>query len=139
VFNYDLPKFPEDYVHRIGRTGRAGRNGVAVSLVNHAEGMHVKRIERFTKQPIPIDVVEGYEPKKTAAPARSARKPGGWRPGDNRTGPARPAGSGNGNGGGRSFGGKPAGSGGPRKEGGGGYKGAGARSDGGARRSYGDR
>ncbi|MEO8170890.1 MAG: DEAD/DEAH box helicase, partial [Oxalobacteraceae bacterium] len=49
VFNYDLPKFPEDYVHRIGRTGRAGRNGVAVSLVNHAEGMNVKRIERFTK------------------------------------------------------------------------------------------
>jgi len=141
VFNYDLPKFPEDYVHRIGRTGRAGRNGVAISLVNHAEGMHVKRIERFTKQPIPIDVVEGYEPKKTAAPARAARKPGGWRPGDNRSGPARPAGNGNGNGGGRSFGGKPAGSGGPRKEGGGGgYKGTGARSsDGGARRSYGDR
>jgi len=137
VFNYDLPKFPEDYVHRIGRTGRAGRNGVAVSLVNHAEGMHVKRIERFTKQPIPVDVVEGYEPKKTAAPARAARKPGGWRPGDNRSGAARP---GNGNGGGRSFGGKPAGSGGPRKEGGGGgYKGTGARSDSGARRSYGDR
>src|SRR5450830_1866581 len=142
VFNYDLPKFPEDYVHRIGRTGRAGRNGVAVSLVNHAEGMHVKRIERFTKQPIPVDVVEGYEPKKTAAPARTARKPGGWRPGDNRSSPPRSAGNGAGNGGGRSFGGKPAGSGGPRKEGGGGggsYKGGGARSDGGARRSYGDR
>ena len=44
VFNYDLPKFPEDYVHRIGRTGRAGRNGIAVSLVNHAESMNVKRI-----------------------------------------------------------------------------------------------
>jgi hypothetical protein len=41
VFNYDLPKFPEDYVHRIGRTGRAGRQGTAVSLVNHAEGVHV--------------------------------------------------------------------------------------------------
>ncbi|HVE53621.1 MAG TPA: DEAD/DEAH box helicase, partial [Ramlibacter sp.] len=53
VFNYDLPKFPEDYVHRIGRTGRAGRNGLAISLVNHAEGMNVKRIERFTKQLIP--------------------------------------------------------------------------------------
>ncbi len=64
VFNYDLPKCPEDYVHRIGRTGRAGRNGIAVSLVNHAEGVHVKRIERFTKQPIPVDVIEGYEPKK---------------------------------------------------------------------------
>ena len=39
VVNYDLPKFPEDYVHRIGRTGRAGRNGLAISLVNHAENM----------------------------------------------------------------------------------------------------
>jgi superfamily II DNA/RNA helicase len=54
VVNYDLPKFPEDYVHRIGRTGRAGRNGLAISLVNHAEGMNVKRIERFTKQLIPV-------------------------------------------------------------------------------------
>ncbi len=83
VFNYDLPKFPEDYVHRIGRTGRAGRQGLAVSLVNHAEGVHVKRIERFTKQSIPVDVVEGFEPKKSAAPA--ARRPG-WRPGDGRGG-----------------------------------------------------
>jgi superfamily II DNA/RNA helicase len=87
VFNYDLPKFPEDYVHRIGRTGRAGRHGIAVSLVNHAEGVHVKRIERFTKQPIPVDVVEGYEPKKAAAPARRP----GWRPGDGRGGkPGKP-------------------------------------------------
>lgn len=84
VFNYDLPKFPEDYVHRIGRTGRAGRNGVAVSLVNHAEGVHVKRIERFTKQIIPIEVVEGFEAKRSAAP-RPPAKPGGWRPGDGRT------------------------------------------------------
>ena len=86
VFNYDLPKFPEDYVHRIGRTGRAGRNGVAVSLVNHAEGINVKRIERFTKQLIPVDVIEGFEPKKSAVASRStARKPGGWKPGDART------------------------------------------------------
>ncbi len=82
VVNYDLPKFPEDYVHRIGRTGRAGRNGLAISLVNHAEGMNVRRIERFTKQTIPVDVVEGFEPKR-AAPARSASRPG-WKPGDGR-------------------------------------------------------
>jgi superfamily II DNA/RNA helicase len=80
VFNYDLPKFPEDYVHRIGRTGRAGRNGSAISLVNHAENMHVRRIERFTKQTIPVEVVEGFEPKRAAAP-RSAARPG-WKPGD---------------------------------------------------------
>ncbi|QOY96147.1 DEAD/DEAH box helicase [Massilia sp. UMI-21] len=82
VVNYDLPKFPEDYVHRIGRTGRAGRNGLAISLVNHAEGMNVKRIERFTKQSIPVDVVEGFEPKRSA-PTRSASRPG-WKPGDGR-------------------------------------------------------
>ncbi|WP_409267723.1 DEAD/DEAH box helicase [Massilia sp. BHUDP2] len=84
VVNYDLPKFPEDYVHRIGRTGRAGRNGLAISLVNHAENMNVRRIERFTKQTIPVDVVEGFEPKR-AAPTRSASRPG-WKPGDGRNG-----------------------------------------------------
>jgi superfamily II DNA/RNA helicase len=138
VFNYDLPKFPEDYVHRIGRTGRAGRKGLAISLVNHAEGMHVKRIERFTKQLIPVDVIEGFEPKKTAsAPRSAARKPGGWKPGDNR----KPGGGGFGNSkpGQRSFS-KPAGAGtgaAPRKEGSGGYKGN-RSSEGGARRSFGD-
>jgi superfamily II DNA/RNA helicase len=82
VFNYDLPKFPEDYVHRIGRTGRAGRNGIAVSLVNHAENMLVRRIERLTRQPIPVEVIEGFEPKR-AAPSRTASRPG-WKPGDGR-------------------------------------------------------
>ncbi len=128
VINYDLPKFPEDYVHRIGRTGRAGRNGLAVSLVNHAENMLIKRIERFTKQSIPVDVIEGFEPKKSAAPARSARKPSGWKPGAGRNGAGSGAGAKPGQ---RTFS-KPNA---PRNEGG--YKG---RSQGdGARRSYGDR
>ncbi len=83
VFNYDLPKFPEDYVHRIGRTGRAGRSGIAVSLVHHAEGIHVKRIERFTKQAIPVDVVPGHEPKRAPAPRKP--KPAGWKPGQGRS------------------------------------------------------
>jgi len=125
VVNYDLPKFPEDYVHRIGRTGRAGRNGQAISLVNHAENINIKRIERFTKQLIPIDVVEGFEPKKTASAPRSTRKPGSWKPGDNRGG-SKP--------GQRTFS-KP---GAPRKDGGGFGKGA-RTGDSGARRSYGDR
>jgi superfamily II DNA/RNA helicase len=131
VFNYDLPKFPEDYVHRIGRTGRAGRNGIAVSLVNHAEGVNVKRIERFTKQLIPVDIIEGFEPKKTASSSRPGHKPGGWKPGDNRGNASKP--------GQRTFS-KP--NAGPRKEGttGGGYKGANARSgESGARRAFGDR
>ena len=82
VFNFDLPKSPEDYVHRIGRTGRAGRNGLAISLVHHAEIRNVKNIERFTKQDIPVDVVAGHEPKRTtsAAPRKS-----NWKPGDNRS------------------------------------------------------
>ncbi|WP_296944743.1 DEAD/DEAH box helicase [uncultured Massilia sp.] len=88
VVNYDLPKFPEDYVHRIGRTGRAGRNGIAVSLVNHAESLNVRRIERFTKQTIPVDVVEGFEPKRAPAP-RSATRPG-WKPGDGRNAHGKP-------------------------------------------------
>lgn len=64
VINYDLPKFAEDYVHRIGRTGRAGRNGIAISLVNHADHIAVRRIERYTKQSIPVEIVEGHEPTK---------------------------------------------------------------------------
>ncbi|MFC0132341.1 RNA helicase [Massilia eurypsychrophila] len=127
VFNYDLPKFPEDYVHRIGRTGRAGRNGLAISLVNHAEGMNVKRIERFTKQLIPVNVVEGFEPKRTASAPRSAARPGGWKPGDNRAAAAKP--------GQRTFS-KPNA---PRSGEGGGYKGSNPRSTDGARRSYGER
>jgi superfamily II DNA/RNA helicase len=139
VFNYDLPKFPEDYVHRIGRTGRAGRNGHAVSLVNHAEGMNVKRIERFTKQLIPVNVVEGFEPKKTASAPRSSARPGGWKPGDNRGG-AKP--------GQRSFSKPGSSSGAPRRDGvsgsAEGYKGPGFKANNPynsdrPRRSYGDR
>ncbi|WP_175115274.1 DEAD/DEAH box helicase, partial [Paraburkholderia solisilvae] len=68
VFNYDLPKFAEDYVHRIGRTGRAGRSGIAVSLVHHAEQGALKRIERFVRAPLPVNVIAGFEPRK-APPA----------------------------------------------------------------------
>jgi superfamily II DNA/RNA helicase len=75
VFNYDLPKFAEDYVHRIGRTGRAGRNGLAISLVNHAEHFNVRKIERFTQQPIPVAIVVGHEPTRRA-PTGNGR-PGG--------------------------------------------------------------
>jgi superfamily II DNA/RNA helicase len=128
VVNYDLPKFPEDYVHRIGRTGRAGRNGLAISLVNHAEGMNVKRIERFTKQLIPVDVIEGFEPKRTASASRPGHKPGGWKPGDNRGNASKP--------GQRTFSkpGAPA-----RKEGGGFNKGPRTGDAGATRRSYNDR
>lgn len=75
VFNYDLPKFAEDYVHRIGRTGRAGRNGIAISLVEHSEMGAVKRIERFTRQLLPVNIVEGLEPRRPM-PNKAARPAG---------------------------------------------------------------
>ncbi|WP_207001012.1 DEAD/DEAH box helicase [Trinickia mobilis] len=78
VFNYDLPKFAEDYVHRIGRTGRAGRSGIAVSLVHHAEQGALKRIERFVRAPLPVNVIEGFEPRK-APPANGRGGFGGGR------------------------------------------------------------
>jgi len=52
VFNYDIPYDVESYVHRIGRTGRAGKTGVAISLITPAEQWRLGRIERFTKHPI---------------------------------------------------------------------------------------
>jgi superfamily II DNA/RNA helicase len=80
VVNYDLPMQAEDYVHRIGRTGRAGRSGLAFTLVTHSEQYKVRRIERYTGQPIPPQVVAGLEPQRTARPsAGPGRKPGGWQ------------------------------------------------------------
>ena len=48
VFNYDLPTDPEDYLHRIGRTGRAGRNGLAVTLAERMDTGMIRRIQQFT-------------------------------------------------------------------------------------------
>jgi len=64
VINYGLPMKAEDYVHRIGRTGRAGRNGLAVTLAERRDLMMVKRIQQFTTQPIPVARIEGLEPKQ---------------------------------------------------------------------------
>jgi len=66
VINYDLPNVPEDYVHRIGRTGRAGSNGVAVSLVCVDEHGMLKDIERLIKQTLPREVIAGFEPDPNA-------------------------------------------------------------------------
>ncbi|MCC2634391.1 MAG: rhlE1 [Ramlibacter sp.] len=64
VVNYEIPNVPEDYVHRIGRTGRAGNDGAAVSLVCLDEEGFMQEIERFTKQDIPTVVVEGFGPEQ---------------------------------------------------------------------------
>jgi superfamily II DNA/RNA helicase len=69
VFNFDLPKFAEDYVHRIGRTGRAGASGIAISFASGKDVMHLKRIERYTGQTITPHVIPGYEPKRVHRPS----------------------------------------------------------------------
>ncbi|MCD6184504.1 MAG: DEAD/DEAH box helicase [Deltaproteobacteria bacterium] len=60
VVNYDIPGIPEDYVHRIGRTGRAGVSGIAVSLVSPAEKIYIKAIEKLLKQKISVEKVDGF-------------------------------------------------------------------------------
>ncbi|WP_431152649.1 DEAD/DEAH box helicase [Acidovorax facilis] len=62
VVNYEIPNVSEDYVHRIGRTGRAGATGEAVSLVCMDEEGFMMDIERFTKQQIPVQIIEGFGP-----------------------------------------------------------------------------
>lgn len=64
VINYDLPKFSEDYIHRIGRTGRAGKTGTAISFVLPIEATHLKRIERYLGQPLSFTTVSGLEPTR---------------------------------------------------------------------------
>ena len=87
VINFDLPRQAEDYVHRIGRTGRAGRSGIAISLANVRENFQVKLIERFTTQLIPVTTIDGLEPKQKVFD----RKPPGKT--FNRKGPPRSSGS----------------------------------------------
>jgi ATP-dependent RNA helicase RhlE len=84
VVNYELPNVPEDYVHRIGRTGRAGNVGEAVSLVCVDEQKLLKDVERLIRRDIPKVAIPGYEPDPSIAPQpleqRRAR-PGGGQPG----------------------------------------------------------
>ena len=68
VVNYDLPNVPEDYVHRIGRTGRAGATGEAVSLVCVDEHDMLKGIEKLIKRTLPQEVIPGFEPDPNARP-----------------------------------------------------------------------
>ncbi|MCW8908592.1 MAG: DEAD/DEAH box helicase, partial [Sedimenticola sp.] len=68
VVNYELPNVPEDYVHRIGRTGRAGNEGEAISLVCVDEHKLLRDIERLLKREISKEVLPGYEPDPNAKP-----------------------------------------------------------------------
>jgi ATP-dependent RNA helicase RhlE len=75
VVNFELPNVPEDYVHRIGRTGRAGNVGRAVSLVCCDEYPLLKDIERLLNQTLAKEVIPGYEPTSIAQPKTEQPKP----------------------------------------------------------------
>ena len=80
VVNFDLPNVPEDYVHRIGRTGRAGREGEALSFVSPEEHSHLKAIERLLKKHIPRRNIEGVtRPPGGDAPLQKPSKDKGKR------------------------------------------------------------
>jgi len=98
VVNYELPNVAEDYVHRIGRTGRAGNEGEAMSLVCVDELKLLSDIERLMKREIPKVIFDGYEvdPSIKAEPIQNGRQGGGKRGGGNQ--PRRNSNSSNGNG-----------------------------------------
>jgi len=79
VVNYELPNVPEDYVHRIGRTGRAGSEGEALSLVSHDERIQLRDIEKLIKRELDKHVLVGFEPSAnpipTAPPPRGKSAP----------------------------------------------------------------
>nr|WP_227674684.1 DEAD/DEAH box helicase [Psychrobacter jeotgali] len=69
VINYDLPRQTEDYVHRIGRCGRAGRTGIAISLCSMDDRPQLNAINRYLNRKMEVEVIEGMEPKKTYVPS----------------------------------------------------------------------
>ena len=73
VVNYDLPRSPVDYVHRIGRTGRAGETGVAVSFVSADTDAHFRLIEKKNRLAIAREQIAGFEPHQLAIPVRDAK------------------------------------------------------------------
>ncbi|MHB0872602.1 MAG: DEAD/DEAH box helicase [Acidithiobacillus ferrooxidans] len=88
VVNFELPHVPEDYVHRIGRTGRAGNNGQAVSLVSSEERKQLQDVEKLLRRSFDREIVVGFEPRQSFsghAPSAAARRPtqaaGRGRPG----------------------------------------------------------
>jgi ATP-dependent RNA helicase RhlE len=84
VVNYELPHVPEDYVHRIGRTARAGQSGHAVSLVCPEEMNQLGAIERMLKRRIDREVIPGYEAGRQAAQRPSGDRASGSRPSGDR-------------------------------------------------------
>ena len=122
VVNFELPNVAEDYVHRIGRTGRAGASGEAISLACVDEDIFLRDIERLIKRTIPREVVPGFEPPmgEKAEPIVLGRMTIGVGGTRRNAGGGGAGGGGGGGGGGYRSGGRPGGggSGGPRRDGG---------------------
>lgn len=79
VINYDLPKQAEDYVHRIGRTGRAGRTGIAITFAEVNEYVKVHKIEKYIGRKLPELTIEGMEPtRKRKSASGKPKGKGGW-------------------------------------------------------------
>ncbi len=100
VINYDLPRQTEDYVHRIGRCGRAGRTGIAISLCSMDDRPQLNAINRYLDRKMEICVIEGLEPKKTYVPSDNkgkGRGRGRSNGGGNGQGRGRPGGGYQGN------------------------------------------
>ena len=79
VFNFGLPMKAEDYTHRIGRTGRAGRDGLAVTFAEFRDRRKIFDIEAYSKQPFKAETIPGMEPKQRMPDARSERSNFGGR------------------------------------------------------------
>jgi ATP-dependent RNA helicase RhlE len=81
VINFELPNISEDYVHRIGRTGRAGASGEAISLVSADETTFLRDIEKLLGMRIPVEIIEGFEPDPNAStePEKRQQRGGGDR------------------------------------------------------------
>ena len=89
VVNFDLPNVPEDYVHRIGRTGRAGANGLAISLVGREDQNYLRGIERLLKTPLKREPLGEFKlPERVAAEVEKVRQPQGQRRPQQRAGAA---------------------------------------------------
>jgi ATP-dependent RNA helicase RhlE len=93
VYNYDLPNVPDNYVHRIGRTARAGRDGSAVTFCSAAEMSELRAIEKVMGRPIPVLEGTSWEPERTAHAGRTGRPGPSGKPARSAH-PARSAGHG---------------------------------------------
>jgi len=106
VFNFGLPMKAEDYTHRIGRTGRAGRDGIAVTFAEMRDRRKIGDIESYTRQPFKAEVIPGMEPKMRMPEARKPMGRGGDRFGGDRNYANASGGFRGRSGGGRDFGGR---------------------------------